>query len=33
MPMSAAAAAETLPVIKILVVGDAGVGKTSVIHR
>lgn len=31
--MSAAAARETLPVIKILVVGDAGVGKTSVIHR
>ncbi|CAN0519309.1 unnamed protein product [Laminaria digitata] len=31
---SMSAAAETsAPVIKILVVGDAGVGKTSVIHR
>ena len=30
---SMSTATETPPVIKILVVGDAGVGKTSVIHR
>lgn len=31
--LSMAATAETSPVIKILVVGDAGVGKTSIIQR